>query len=408
MDKLKNLLLLAVSLVVSLGVFEGVLRVAYRSIPIGVVAQAPKFEARTEILKARGVTVGAPVKVLRSSKGGPDIVLPRDTMQKLVDPVDVKYGALSTAYRTDGFCNPKPPKQIPATLVGVGDSFTYCTAVRMKDSWIYQLSALLHAPAVNLGMPGKGLDQYYEALRLEAPPTTRIAVVGIYEGNDLRDAMQFDAARKARAKGAAGRRDRKVILHLVRSSVLSESYLVTFVWGSVRTLMKRLFNPNFSYNVEVGGHRVALNVNNTDVDELRHARLVRDGKVTPKRILQLWGEPIGWIVDLARKRGFVPLFIYIPSAYTAYAKSVRFDNPNNGKAVRELSRVQRKVFAELCRERGLQCLDTVPAFDAASGKQLTHFPSDVHLTPYGHHVVAEAVAGYISHSPKLSGLLAQP
>lgn len=401
MEKLKNLALLALSVAVSLVILEGFLRLLAGSIPVAVMAEAPKMPARIAFLEARGFTVGAPVMVLPSSRGGRDIVLPESNTHKPVDPEDAAEGAVAMFHRTDGFCNEQPPLETGATLVGVGDSFTYCASVEIGESWAHVLGDLLQVRTANLGMPGEGLAQYYEALRQKAPPTTRIAVIGIYEGNDLRDALDFEAALKAGGEGPAPKR-RLHVGRLIRSSFLGHSYLVAFVWGSIQTLEKRLGNPEFSYDVKIDGRWMTLNVHDQDSDEVRHARRVREGEITQARLVELWSEPISWIVDLAGDRGFAPLFIYIPSAYTAYDESVRFHDQDTGEAVKEMSKVQRAAFAEICESRGLNCLDTVGAFEAAGRERLTYFPSNVHLTPYGHRVVAEAIAGYISGAPQLA------
>lgn len=406
MERLKNLTLLSISVVVSLAILEGVVHLISGSIPTAVMAEAPEMAARTEFLESRGLSVGAPVMVLESSKGGRDITLLQHTTSVPVDPEDAEVGAVPTRFRVEGYCNAQPPLDIPARLVGVGDSFTYCTNVEAEDSWVHRLSGRLDVRTVNLGTPGTGLGQYYETLRAKAPATMRVAVVAIYEGNDLRDALRFRAARQRQGQDAGKERLHEQVSRLVRTGVLGDSYLMAFVWGTVRTLKDRIADPEFSYDVEVDGRRVTLNVHDADGNEVTHARMLASGKVTRSMLLEMWDEPIGWILDLAAERDFATLFVYIPSAYTAYDDSVRFHDEENGAAVRHMSRVQREVFAELCRRRSLDCIDTVSAFQENGGKRLTHFPANVHLTPYGHEIVANSVAEYIERSPELLRSLA--
>ncbi len=77
--------------------------------------------------------------------------------------------------------------------------------------------------------------------------------------------------------------------------------------------------------------------------------------------------------------------------HTAYADTVVFEDGETADLVRDMSNVQRDWLAKKTSELGLTFIDLTPAFQKAAREgPLTHFPANVHLTPYGHRVSAIA------------------
>jgi len=386
--------------------------VIFRSFPniitTATMVAAPSTQARSEFLARRGISTRTswtdpPTITIAPTKGGREFSFPLNDTRALVDPEDAIYGAIPFSYRAGGFCNTKPPQEIPAVITAVGDSFTYCLAVKPDDAWSYQLGERLNVTTMNLGVSGQGLHEYYEVLRSKLNKETKIVVVGIYEGNDLRDAFEFLEHKNKEVNKLGTGFSLKPIFDEIDKSFVGKSYLYTFVFGSIRVIVRDR-GIDFSYDVTVPEGVVRMNPHSADTDEVDHGRMLLSGEISPSTIFDLWSEPMGWITELASQRNFQVLWIYIPSAYTAYGDSVNFSDEKVGQAVRTLSTTQRDVFAKLCKSMKLNCLDTVASFQQRGKGGLTHFPANIHLTPLGHEVVADAVANYISTSGNFSTL----
>lgn len=373
-------------------------------IPTTTMVAAPGTEARSQFLGSRGIQTNTPRMSIASTKGGREISVPLDSTRALVDPEDANYGAIPFSYREEGFCNLRPAREIPAVITAVGDSFTYCVAVKPDNAWSYLLGGKLNVTTMNLGIPGQGLHEYYEILKSKLSKETKIVVVGVYEGNDLRDGLEFVEYRNKEVKKSEIDLKLKNIFNKINKSFIGKSYLYTFVVGSIRVIVRNP-NVNFSYDVAVPEGVVKINTHSADSDEVHHAQMLQSGEVNRSTIFNLWSEPIGWIMELAKERNFQVLWIYIPSAYTAYDNSVRFHDKEVGELVRTLSKTQRDVFAQLCKSMRLNCLDTVAHFQRRGSRKLTHFPANIHLTPFGHEVIADAVSGYINMSEELSPIV---
>lgn len=105
--------------------------------------------------------------------------------------------------------------------------------------------------------------------------------------------------------------------------------------------------------------------------------------------LDLWTQPLAAFKDLAASNGFIGIVSYTPSMHTAYAHTAVFEDEKTGEAVGAMSTLQRDWLAKKAAELGLVYVDLTAAFQKAADEgPLTHFPANVHLTPYGHRVSA--------------------
>jgi hypothetical protein len=150
---------------------------------------------------------------------------------------------------------------------------------------------------------------------------------------------------------------------------------------------------NFRYAARSQGALIPLNVENTDKDEVRVAESLKNGEVG----LELWAPPLLAFKELAASQGFIGIVSYTPSMYTAYADTAVFEDPAVGKVVRTMSQMQRDWLARKSAELGLTYIDLTPALQKPANEgPLTHFPVNVHLTPYGHRVSATEWASVIA------------
>lgn len=302
-----------------------------------------------------------------------------------------------------GFCNPSPDAYETERIdvAALGDSFTWCTNVEPRDAWPSVLERLTGLRVYNFGVPARGLYEYLQILKqFGLAKSPRSVVLAVYEGNDLRDAF-----RHRQAKGALSQEDDPCPLgsaflcrahRALRYGFLgAHSYAVNLIgaatWYGAQARQRG--EIDFQYRIALAnGVTVPFNTRNGDRDEVRFARRLQEGGVS----LAVFDDALGEFVDLAREQGFVPIVVYIPSAYSGYGERARFDDPAIDGIMRSYSAAQRSYFAAQAERLGYRYLDSTQrmreAADAMTDGSLLYFRSNVHLTREGHEVVARAVA----------------
>jgi hypothetical protein len=226
--------------------------------------------------------------------------------------------------------------------------------------------------------------------------------MSVYEGNDLRDLLRNESFRVDPQTAARGQPDSDSDA----DSWLNVSYAASFLRASFLVLRERirgfeeptdLEKIDFRYSARSEGRTLYMNVTNADNDEVVHARLLSRGEIS----MNVFERPLRDFAALARTNGFVPMVSYLPSMYSAYADTVVFNDPVVGRDVVQLGSLQRGWLRKACADLGLVFVDITAALrqSAASGP-LTHFPSNVHLTAYGHQVVARELLAAIRQLPE--------
>jgi hypothetical protein len=178
-------------------------------------------------------------------------------------------------------------------------------------------------------------------------------------------------------------------LNLALASSIQAYVLIKAVWGVEDE------EVNFRYDFRFPDTRIAFNLENTDIDEVEHARALRDGKIG----LAVLEEGLRRFVDLADQHGFEPVVLHTPSAYTAYADYVEFEDPDLGELMPWFSRTQRDFLQAQSEALGYRFVDLTPALQEAAtergGEALLYFPTNVHLSQLGHEIVARELASVL-------------
>jgi hypothetical protein len=399
---LKNAVTLLITVVICLGIAEAALRLMPSLVGISLLHRMEP-ELRTEIAGRLGLPTAAErVRFASADRtdGGPDIFLYKPDWPYFnpVDPEDAAYGAVEVVpMDARGYCNtPEKAQRATADVVFIGDSFPFCTSIAAELTAASQIERMTGIRIYNLAIAGIGPYEYLELLRRDGLALEpKVVVLHIYEGNDLRDIDRY-------LDFMAGERRSCDEKCETGGSLISKSYALSFLVAAIKDIasqVRRLGRDDFRYTVETRSGPVMLNVSNSDQDEISTGRRVQSGDI----VVSVFGPPLAAFAGLARERGFVPIIVYIPSGYTAYNASVRFEDPEVGAAVQALSKAQRSFLAGAADELGIEYLDLTAAFEAAvSTTELTHFPSNVHLTPTGQCVVAMALA------PTLERALGRP
>jgi hypothetical protein len=312
---------------------------------------------------------------------------PADDVDKVAGAVDIT----TTDFR--GFCNSLGTVGTKSfDVVTVGGSIPNCDLVGGETVFSNQLGQILSMPSYNLTVHAVGPYEYNEVIkRYYGDLAPQVVIYAISEANDLRDCVRYLEF----VAGKTGDRHSKL------GGPFRISYVLAFVKASTEVLYKDVsaaLGPNFRYSVKVQGVTVNMNVANGDLDELKSAKKLHEGRIQAN----FYAEPLKTFVDIARQKHFVPLVMYVPTAYTVYQKSVEFEDKSIKDLMREYSQIQQDWLAENAKQIGYEFFDpTMDLQQRAFTDPLLYFPSDLHPTPAGHKALAEVMA------PAVSRLLSQ-
>jgi hypothetical protein len=106
-----------------------------------------------------------------------------------------------------GFCNSSydSSDRSHIDVIIMGDSFTTCVSADPDESWMGRIGQLTGLSVYNLGKGGIGPYDYLQIFRhFGLPKSPRFALMNIYEGNDLRDAVRYHEHVEAVRSGGSG------------------------------------------------------------------------------------------------------------------------------------------------------------------------------------------------------------
>jgi len=397
--------LVSINLLLTVGFVEAALRFFPTIIPANLLIH---FEPtlRSKIAAGRFPTADDAVTFERTDGGFPfSIWKPfAEISYSFEDP-----GTVNTVKMDElGFCNEQGlySEQPQFDVIGLGDSFTWCTTVAPEDTWVAQLAEVADVSAYNLGKPAIGLYEYLQFLeRFGLEKSPKVVVLNVYEGNDLRDALKYVSYRES------GATDRQVETEATFGPLSRYSY----VWNLGRAIAARnqsvvnqgtyLFDgysdedENFRYTLSFETGQVPFNLENGDLDEVAHAKLLTDGRIST----DVFSGAIARFVQIAEDQGFTPILAYTPSAYTAYADAVSFDQTALDEIMPAYSQELRAFFAAKAQELDIKFIDLTPGLQAAAPNYTTpekilYYQTNRHLTKYGHQVVAELLSDVVEQA----------
>ena len=377
----------------AIGLFLGSLEVGLRLLPRAIpLALLIEYEPglRSEIAARRGLQRRADTRVLERSDGGPPdrfwVYEPGSVVPFLFDEPGVV-----TAVTVDGqgFCNEPADgwRRGHFDVLAVGDSFTWCMSVAPGDAWPARVADATGLSTYNLGLPGRGLYEYLQALeRFGLEKSPEFVVVNFYEGNDLRDALRFEREEERDSRSRTG----------APGWLRRWSYAANFLAAGVDLLTATAGcaqRVDFRYDVTFpDGSVLVYNPQNGDRDEVCVAEALERGEVDPSVL----DPPLEALAALGEEQGFTPLLLYTPSAYTVHRGHVRFHDPAIAPRMERYSDTLRAHVAARACALGLAFLDLTPLLQAEAARrepaERSYFRTNMHLAPGGHAVVARAVA----------------
>lgn len=399
-----------VALLIVFVLLEVVLRLFPGLIPLNLLVEFPDG-IRARIAARRGLPTYQNAVHLERSDGGAPILLQAPHATITYDFDDP--GVTRTVTMDDqGFCNPpEQTYQLPSIdIITLGDSMTWCFAVRPDETWMSRLGALTGHSEYSVGLFAMGPYEYLQLFkRFGITKSPRVVVMNLYEGNDFYDALSFYAYREQvrRSADTASYLVRCVlpeplcsVYRFVKEGPLGErSYAFNLLGNGARLGLDWVrarsrvaaggeSSAMFHYSLGTGGASVRFD------DPSRSLRYILDHREDIKAgtfPFDQLTKALQTFVALSRQYGFTPIVSYTPAAYTVYAGRLTFDDAAAADTLDAFSRAQRMFLAAQAGAVGYTFVDLTPALRARASEtsELLYFPSNLHLTPTGHRVVAE-------------------
>jgi hypothetical protein len=406
------------SLVFPLVLIEGGMRLFPQVVPLEFLIYFAE-NPRAEIANRRNLPTTWGTVVVERDDGGPELRIFKPFARMALPGREEDTVVMDEL----GFCNPSDGNDQTGEvgIVVLGDSFTTCHGVKPEEMWTTRLASLTGLSVYNLGRGKTGIHDYIQFLKnfgLRKSP--RLVIMNIYEGNDLRDAGLFYYYRLNYIKGGAvaGATQQPAaepvslwqrysyaynladafLNYLSAASspdaaeqsdpfIVSTSGLPTYYLTGIKTI-------NFNYEVVLADRTIELNQDNIDNDEVLVARHLYNQVIEPG-VMRAIDEALINFVQLSKQHHFTPLVTYTPSAHTAYAAQVIFEDPALSDLMPWFSQQQRNYFKQKGKELGFLFVDLTPALQAtaqtSTSEDLLYTPTDLHLTPAGHEVAAKAI-----------------
>jgi len=336
--------------------------------------------------------------------GGPPLFVPKP--ESPIVSIDATADGSERSTDELGFCNPagRYHGHDRIDVIALGDSFSWCHAVRPEQAWPALLGQRTGLSTFSLGLGGNGLYEYVQFLReFGIPKRPRVVVMNVYGGNDLRDAVAYRDYRVAMEKGEEppSNDPHNVAPGLVSSVVGRHSYVLNF---AVAWLSRAVHDDpgsreksgiNLRYELTLPSGKVEFNTENRDRDEIVVARHMESGSAP----LTIWDGALDRFAQLSREHAFTGVVSYTPPAYAAYAAQLRLADPELAPLLVRFDEAQRRHLAERTAAGGLLFLDLSSALRAAAAHEdaagLLYGPVHVHLTARGNEVVADALARFL-------------
>jgi hypothetical protein len=410
-----------IGFLVFVGILLGGFELGLRAFPAELipVGWLKRFQSdlRVEIAERLSLPNETHMRELPRDDGGPPLKLYRPNVR-----TEQRFSSEERSEVTrdaEGFCNPPRDSYERAAIdvIIMGDSFTGCIATDREATWMSRIGQLTGLSVYNLGKGGIGPYEYVQIFRhFGLPKGPKLVLMNIYEGNDLRDAVRYHQHVETVREGGSGYADAAdrfepdlgydTLLDrpLVRSSYAANVGVVAL--GKAHEGISRAISRargdlrqrvNFRYELRFAdGAIVPFNIQNADHAEVRYARRLQRGEVQ----LSAFDDALARFVALGLEHDFQPVVSYAPSAHTAYAGLVAFEDAALSKLMPWFSDQQRAYLRHKAEELGFVFVDLTPALQAAAHRlqdeELLYYPANVHYTPAGHRVVADALAPVIT------------
>jgi hypothetical protein len=283
-------------------------------------------------------------------------------------------------YRTDenGFRNAAGVGR--ADVVFIGDSYTEAAQVSQEDTFVRRVAAVSGLSVVNLGLGAYGPQQELIVLqRYGLAYHPRVVVWQLFEGNDLKDAMNFAQWRKNPQR--------------VRTSI-KERYLSS-------SLLTEWLSKTRQTQTDVPTVKLRLSDGTVRQIRLRYEYEPDEPTKFPQSLAETT-HAIELGYRFCQSKGIQLVVVFVPTMVRVMEPYITFERAEDRERYLPKSLVNDKSdfsgrMAEFCGKLGCPFIDTFTALRhaAATDNRSLYIPNDEHLDIRGHEVVAQTVLEWL-------------
>ena len=393
------LIIIAFSIFLFLFFFEICLRSNPKYIKLDLLRLFPITKVKQELLNSFEKQYKK--QILKIRIGNLDFKVNSSSFFYAATREDSELGAGDLMYYNNGFCNRNTNFENPY-IIGVGDSFTYCTQLEPEEAWIKNIfNNLDKKKVINIGLNSTGPYEYNELLRGTINEKTKLVLYGFYEGNDLGDILKFKSI-PINIDVNEKKLNRSYYREFIKKN-LGKFYSLNYIFSLYKKYKHgtfKMFSTDFRYIRK--SQNQLFNTTNTDLDEVIHAKLLSSNFNNDyKKINDIFFNSLLETFEEAKKiadnNNSEIIFLYIPSAYSSFGDDVIFLDEKIKPIMNNYSKINQKYFAEVCDKLKLDCINLIKSFIYFNNnsKIPSHFPSNVHLTKEGNKMVSDEIRKYL-------------
>ncbi|HRE49082.1 MAG TPA: hypothetical protein PLD47_15245 [Aggregatilineales bacterium] len=376
----RRLFRFTLTLLISLLLVEGFLRLAYPRLPQGIQI-ALRFVRLTPFSDQRL----APLPLWQSDRHYQMIAMPDVRDSRQAGSINAQFTV--NTYRwwigRVGFRSPQPENGRVEALA-LGDSHTFCY-VDDADCYVTRLSALLGVSIANFGQTATGSvshERLYTDFVANLPIGQPALVIWQFYGNDFNDdygLALLNGTNKTAPPPETIRERSPFTAWLVENSALAA--LIDFFQSAADYAL--FVDP---YGVSVHGQTMLFGRPYLRASfDLTEPRNQEGEELTYAAVRAVRGRVEG--------NGGRFVMILMPTKEEVYRSLTA---PILGAETFQTLETPRLRMADFCQREGIAYLDLSDVLGAAAARgELVFFPDDIHLNPLGNRLVAEAIAAWV-------------
>ena len=397
----KNYILVFFSLFLVFIIAEFFLRTFNQLIPSSLIYYYPGTSVKKEIAQKRNLMSKSKVEYIKDEFHKlKKIPLPQSSFNRPIEIEDLKDGVTELNFYKNGFCNKKINTN-KKNIIAIGDSLTWCTAVKPEHTWIKNINILISNKfeKINYGVACVGPFEYTRVLRKFINPNTKLIIVMFAELNDVRDLHTTNRIYNGK-NNVKKKYEGKIYKLLV--NYIGKSHLINYLWASSKSIglniiLKKFDKYDYKYFRKINDEIIAYNINNNDLSDIETAEFIISNK-NNDYVHNLWKKNMIDMNRIAKQNNSKILFLYSPIAAIAFGNQTIFNDKRIGAKIKTASNIQQKLFKEICDKNRFYCLNLTKYYVEYNKFNIkpSHFRGNLHLTPDGHAIVSDALSEFIN------------
>lgn len=291
-----------------------------------------------------------------------------------------------------------------ATIVTLGDSFTYGKSVHRDESWPAVLGNLNGASVYNMAVQGYSPLQYAALLRQALTLDPRIVIVGLNIPNDLSETYTFACTNEYWNKICSPdlvERPQETVpgnrstFESAKKYLLVRSRAFARLGEVTRGLRDVLSDPFRSERIERVVEIDERGIETALKPDHHFARMDLDVRTTNEG-WRITRETLATMKEMTEHANARFLVLLIPSVEDVYVLYFERNGKPIPEGLRDYAAMARRTFAaveEYCAADEIECVSALPSLadDLSEGEQLYRRTNDDHAVARGYATVAHVI-----------------